>query len=240
MTKKVAKKLVRRPGRPTGDRATRETILDIAEQEFALRGFAGTSLREIAERAEVNQALINYYFGTKQKLFGEVFKRRGLQITHRRLELLDELEAASKSPKLRDIVRAFLTPSFEMRDSGAGGMAFVRLQSRLHYEPEDLAMNLRREVYDLSTRRYVKAFIKVLPKVDPADVYWRMAFMIGSLLYMLSGLYRLEDLSEGQYRGAVASDEIIDRMTAFMVSGLEAPNGRLPKKAAARKAPRGH
>src|SRR3546814_15810660 len=76
---------------------------------------------------------------------------------------------------------------------GAGGMAFVRLQSRLHYEPEDLAMNLRREVYDLSTRRYVKAFMKVLPKVDPADVYWRMAFMIGSLLYMLSGLYRLED-----------------------------------------------
>src|SRR3546814_12975113 len=77
-----------------------------------------------------------------------------------------------------------------MRDMGAGGMAFVRLQSRLHYEPEDLAMNLRREVYDLSTRRYVKAFLKVLPKVDPADVDWRMAIMIGSLLYMLSGLYR--------------------------------------------------
>src|SRR3546814_14576796 len=101
MTKKIAKKIVRRPGRSTGDRATRETILDIAEQEFALRGFAGTSLREIAERAEVNQALINYYFGTKQKLFGEVFKRRGLQITNRRLELLDELEAASRSEERR-------------------------------------------------------------------------------------------------------------------------------------------
>ncbi|MFC3678024.1 TetR/AcrR family transcriptional regulator [Ferrovibrio xuzhouensis] len=236
MTKKIAKKIIRRPGRPTGDRATRETILDIAEQEFAMRGFAGTSLREIAERAEVNQALINYYFGTKQKLFGEVFKRRGLQITDRRIELLDELEAANKAPSLQDIVRAFLTPSFEMRDMGAGGMAFVRLQSRLHYEPEDLAMNLRREVYDLSTRRYVKAFMKVLPKVDPADVYWRMAFMIGSLLYMLSGLYRLEDLSEGQYKGAVASDEIIDRMTTFMVSGLEAPTGRTKKKASIRKA----
>lgn len=235
MTKKIAKKIVRRPGRPTGDRATRETILDIAEQEFALRGYAGTSLREIAERAEVNQALINYYFGTKQKLFGEVFKRRGLQITNRRLELLDELEAASRAPSLREVVRAFLTPSFEMRDMGAGGMAFVRLQSRLHYEPEDLAMNLRREVYDLSTRRYVKAFMKVLPKVDPADVYWRMAFMIGSLLYMLSGLYRLEDLSEGQYKGAVASDEIIDRMTTFMVSGLEAPTGLVKKKASTRK-----
>src|SRR3546814_15409238 len=61
MTKKIAKKIVRRPGRPTGDRATRETILDIAEQEFALRGFAGTSLRDIAERADVNQELLNYY-----------------------------------------------------------------------------------------------------------------------------------------------------------------------------------
>src|SRR3546814_636269 len=97
-------------------------------------------------------------------------------------------------------------------------------------------MNLRREVYNLSTRHYVKAFMKVLPKVDPADVYWRMAFMIGSLLYMLSGLYRLEDLSEGQYKGAVASDEIIHRMTTFMVSGLEAPTGRMKKKAPTRKA----
>src|SRR3546814_3671446 len=101
----------------------------MAEQEFALRGFAGTSLREIAERAEVNQALINYYFGTKQKLFGEVFKRRGLQITNRRLELLDELEAASKAPSLQDVVRAFLTPSFEMRDMGAGDRKSTRLNS---------------------------------------------------------------------------------------------------------------
>lgn len=235
MNKKPLKRTLRRPGRPTGDRDTRETILDIAEIEFAARGFTGTSLREIAEKAEVNQALINYYFGSKQKLFQEVFKRRGLHISHRRMELLDRLESAPKPPSLRSLVQAFLTPPFEMRDDGPGGLAFVRLQARLHFEPEELAINLRREVYDLSTKRYVKAFIKVLPKVDPSDVYWRMTFMIGSLLYMLSGLYRIEDLSEGQYKNGTISDAVIDRMVVFMVSGLEASGSRPTKVASKRR-----
>jgi len=183
--------------------------------------------------------MVNYYFGTKQQLFEEVFKRRGLQISRRRLELLDALEMGPKPPGINSLVHAFLAPAFAMRDEGPGGLAFMRLQARLHFEPEDLAINMRRDVYDQSTRRYVKAFIRVLPKVDPADVYWRMTFMIGSLVYMLSGLYRIEDISEGQYKGSVVSDEVIDRMASFMVSGLQAPSTKLPaKKAATRRSAR--
>lgn len=238
MAKKLSKR-ARGPGRPSGERATRENILDIAEIEFASRGFTGTSLRDIAERAEVNQAMINYYFGTKQQLFEEVFKRRGLQISQRRNELLDTLEKGAKAPNINSLVHAFLAPAFAMRDEGPGGLAFVRLQARLHFEPEELAINLRRDVYDQSTRRYVQAFIRVLPKVDPADIYWRMTFMIGSLVYMLSGLYRIEDISEGKYRGGVISEEVIDRMASFMVSGLEAPSTKLPaQKAATRRSAR--
>jgi len=230
--KKVAKRTARRPGRPTGERATRDNILDIAEVEFASRGFTGTSLRDIAKLAEVNQAMVNYYFGSKQQLFEEVFKRRGLQVSQRRIELLDALEKGPKPPNIKSLVHAFLVPPFEMRDEGPGGLAFVRLQSRLHFEPEELAIKMRRDVYDPSTRRYVKAFIRVLPKVDPSDVYWRMTFMIGSLVYMLSGLYRIEDISEGQYKGGVISDELIDRMASFMVTGLQAPSTTMSKKAA--------
>lgn len=241
MAKKPVKRTARGPGRPAGERATRENILDIAEIEFASRGFTGTSLRDIAERAEVNQAMVNYYFGTKQQLFEEVFKRRGLQISQRRLELLDALEREPKPPSINSLVHAFLTPAFAMRDDGPGGHAFMRLQARLHFEPEELAINLRRDVYDQSTRRYVKAFMRVLPKVDPADVYWRMTFMIGSLVYMLSGLYRIEDISENRYKGSVISEEVIDRMASFMVSGLEAPSTRLPvKKGAVRRSARPH
>ena len=44
---------------------TVERILDAAEQLFAERGFAETSLRLITSKAGVNLAAVNYHFGSK-------------------------------------------------------------------------------------------------------------------------------------------------------------------------------
>jgi AcrR family transcriptional regulator len=43
-------------------------IIDIAERLFAERGFDGTSVRDIADEAGINVAMISYYFGSKEKL----------------------------------------------------------------------------------------------------------------------------------------------------------------------------
>lgn len=43
-------------------------ILNVAEELFAGKGFEGTSVRDIAQKAEVNVAMISYYFGSKEKL----------------------------------------------------------------------------------------------------------------------------------------------------------------------------
>jgi AcrR family transcriptional regulator len=46
----------------------REHILTIAEELFGTKGFDGTSVRDIAQSAGVNLAMISYYFGSKEKL----------------------------------------------------------------------------------------------------------------------------------------------------------------------------
>ncbi len=51
-------------------------ILVKAEKLFAEHGFTGTSVREIAKAAEVNIAMISYYFGSKDKLLIEIFRHR--------------------------------------------------------------------------------------------------------------------------------------------------------------------
>ncbi|MDO3693418.1 TetR family transcriptional regulator [Wenyingzhuangia sp. chi5] len=43
-------------------------ILSVAEKLFAENGFDGTSVRTIAKEADVNVAMISYYFGSKEKL----------------------------------------------------------------------------------------------------------------------------------------------------------------------------
>jgi TetR/AcrR family transcriptional regulator len=55
--------------------ATRQRILDSGERVFAARGFAGARLREIAETAGVQPALIHHYFTDKQGLYRAVLDR---------------------------------------------------------------------------------------------------------------------------------------------------------------------
>jgi AcrR family transcriptional regulator len=52
-------------------------IMEIAETLFAEKGFNGTSVRDIAEKAHVNLAMISYYFGSKDKLLEALFSYRG-------------------------------------------------------------------------------------------------------------------------------------------------------------------
>ncbi|MFL9485467.1 TetR/AcrR family transcriptional regulator [Chitinophagaceae bacterium LWZ2-11] len=51
-------------------------IIECAERLFAATGYEGTSVRDIAEGAEVNMAMISYYFGSKEKLLEAVLEYR--------------------------------------------------------------------------------------------------------------------------------------------------------------------
>lgn len=52
--------------------APKERIYQAAIQLFAQHGFAGTGLRELAAKADVNLAMINYFFGSKKGLLKEI------------------------------------------------------------------------------------------------------------------------------------------------------------------------
>jgi AcrR family transcriptional regulator len=54
----------------------REHILIVAEELFAEKGFDGTSVRDIAQQAGVNLAMISYYFGSKEKLLEALVELR--------------------------------------------------------------------------------------------------------------------------------------------------------------------
>jgi AcrR family transcriptional regulator len=60
--------------RPEAQRATKQRLLAAASQLFAERGFHGTTIREIAERAGANVAAGNYHYGSKKALYLEVLR----------------------------------------------------------------------------------------------------------------------------------------------------------------------
>lgn len=51
-------------------------IIETAERLFAQKGFDATSVRDIAEEAGINVAMISYYFGSKEKLMEAIFEAK--------------------------------------------------------------------------------------------------------------------------------------------------------------------
>jgi AcrR family transcriptional regulator len=58
----------------SGDR--RQQILEAATELFAKQGFEGTTTRQIAEKAKVNEAIIFRHFPSKEELYWEVIKHK--------------------------------------------------------------------------------------------------------------------------------------------------------------------
>jgi TetR/AcrR family transcriptional regulator len=75
------------------DGHTEKTILEAAEQLFLDKGFALTSTTEIAEKAGCNQALIHYYFRTKEKLFEAIFEEKARIIFSNVVEVSDSADS---------------------------------------------------------------------------------------------------------------------------------------------------
>lgn len=78
-------------------------ILEAAEKEFMLKGFAGSRTTSIAEAAGVTHAMLHYYFRTKEKLF--------IRIISEKIEILKDLIVRSfenMDLPLNEIIRSLI------------------------------------------------------------------------------------------------------------------------------------
>ncbi len=85
------------------DKPTVNKIIEAATRLFAAKGYAAVSVKELADAAGVNIALISYYFGGKENLYKLVLERQFDPIDSR----LDELEQTEIAPldKIREFTK---------------------------------------------------------------------------------------------------------------------------------------
>ena len=88
--------------KPKAPEANRASIVAAAIAEFASRGFKGASMDQIAARTNTTRGLINYYFGSKEKLYLAVLERVYAEIRDAEKEL--ELDHLSPVDAIRRIV----------------------------------------------------------------------------------------------------------------------------------------
>lgn len=84
------------------DKDSRSKLIDAALPLFAVKGYAAVSIRELAEAAGVNVALINYHFGGKEGLYAAVIESQFSRLD----ELLKPVATMSSEPSER--IRAYV------------------------------------------------------------------------------------------------------------------------------------
>ncbi|MBO9728839.1 MAG: TetR/AcrR family transcriptional regulator [Chitinophaga sp.] len=83
------------------------SILKVAERLFADQGFHGTSVRDIAQEADVNIAMISYYFGSKDKLLETIFTYR-LEASRKFINELLENDTLEPLDKINSLIDRFI------------------------------------------------------------------------------------------------------------------------------------
>jgi len=92
----------------------REQIMLTALHLFAEKGFEGTSIRDIAEKASVNVAMVNYYFGSKEKLFENIVEHKSTTTRG----ILDEIlhnKNLSQIQKIEAVIDSYIEKLFTHR-----------------------------------------------------------------------------------------------------------------------------
>jgi AcrR family transcriptional regulator len=182
----------------------RAHILSVAEELFAENGFDGTSVRDIAQLANVNLAMISYYFGSKEKLLEALIEDRAGYT----LGILEELNKNQTLTPWEKIDRQ--VDFYVEKIIGFFKFHCIMSQQYKSTQPEikELIINIK-----LRNLEQIKQVIadgqkkKVFRKVD---VELTMASVFGTLTHITNSkslycrLMKIDDTDDASYRKKMA------------------------------------
>jgi AcrR family transcriptional regulator len=131
----------------------RRQLIETAVRLFARTGFSGTTTREIAHAAGVNEALIFRFFPHKDDLYAAILEHKSAEA--RTDALVDDLSAAAAAGDVERVIRTVVTHVVEhsQRDP-----QFLRLMLHSSLEDHSFAREYR-ERHLAPLRRFLVGFV---------------------------------------------------------------------------------
>jgi AcrR family transcriptional regulator len=212
---------MRRP--QTGD--TKHRILDTAEALFAENGFKRTTISQIVRRAGVNQAAVNYHFGSKAALVEAVIDRRLAPISQRRVASLSDIRDAwdktDRPPDVSDLLLAFIGPTFSLTSRPDGGRSFLLIASRALSETDSRIQGIFLRHFEPAFRLLASLVKRRLAHIPDTVLMWRLHFVIGALFHAMR-LYATPFTPPDLFPAADHADTVVARLIPFLTAGVQA------------------
>lgn len=193
---------------------TRARIFDAAELIFAHRGFEGASIRDIAEAANVQKALVSFHGGSKEGLFAKVVERRAQQLSYERL---DALNALPEHALLAQILESFIRPLLEKATPQMPQwLAYVHLIAQVSADPRwhDIAMTC----FDPTAKKFIAAIAQLYPNSSPQAVATCFVFTVSAMLSLCTSQWRIDALGDAQ--NPPSQQALLDDLIGFCEAGI--------------------
>jgi AcrR family transcriptional regulator len=162
--------------------ATRDRIIDAAQQLFYHQGFGVTSYAEIARRTEIAKGNLQYHFKAKNELLDAVIERRSQGIR----ALLEEWSMECDTPY--NCIERFIAMVEENAEELARyGCPMGTLTDELGKESPELQQGARR-MFDLFLR-WIEARFRALMPADEAQAHARQLMAMAQGASVLAHVY---------------------------------------------------
>ena len=192
---------------------TRDKLLEAAIKLFAEKGFNGTTTKEIAEKAEVNEALIFRHFSTKRNLYGaiiekKIFEEPGIEIT---------LETHKDSKDDALVFTAIATRMFDRCGKDPSFMRLLHFSALEGHDLSDMFFETYVEYINMLICDYIETRIKdgALRNVNP--LYASKAF-IGMVVNQIIA----QELFGEKKRGKIDQEQLIATFVGIFLTGIKA------------------
>ncbi|MBU2863246.1 TetR/AcrR family transcriptional regulator [Reinekea forsetii] len=199
-------------------------ILDSAEQLFAEKGFAETSLRMITTRAKVNLAAVNYHFGSKKDLIQAVFARFLTPFTEKLNKELQMVVKDNPSPSFHDVLgvlaKTMLT-GIENNENYNKLSVFMRLLGLAYTQAQGHLRKFLLENYSQSYSAFIGYLKMAHPELSGREIFWRIHFAIGASVFTMSSIEVLRSMEQNDTGAKSSIEEIMNQLIPFLAAALE-------------------
>ncbi|MBO8156495.1 MAG: forespore capture DNA-binding protein RefZ [Bacillaceae bacterium] len=145
------------------DNNTKQKVQEAARELFYLKGFHGTSLRDIAKKANVNVSLISYYFDNKQGLLEQLM----IQYYEQYLKEIEQVQIQYKESEPVEAISRLVEAIIQYKQKHHQFTCFIQRELTL-----DNMLVREMLVTYLAKERYVieHAFLKILEQQSYSQI----------------------------------------------------------------------